>query len=206
MPFASAKQRRFMYSQHPEIAQRWTDEAKAEAARRSKESGKKVRPVYIKPWSQPKSERGRAKRGKAKAEVEKSFGPDNVGRQGAHGVNRGWTDKAKRDYQMAGGAIAVVGAANMPGAGRITEHGVNASTSSTGKAVWRGIERGRTHGVIPAGRVAGRQLMKIKPVADLASNIPTRARPFLLLSAGASMMRGEIPKPVEMLNPMGWSG
>ena len=29
MPFRSEKQRRFMYAQHPDIAERWTKEAKA---------------------------------------------------------------------------------------------------------------------------------------------------------------------------------
>lgn len=29
MPFKSEKQRRFMWAKHPEIAQRWADEAKA---------------------------------------------------------------------------------------------------------------------------------------------------------------------------------
>ena len=29
MPFRSQKQRRFMYARHPEIAKRWTKEAKA---------------------------------------------------------------------------------------------------------------------------------------------------------------------------------
>ncbi len=29
MPFKSSKQQRFMYAKHPEIAKRWTDEAKA---------------------------------------------------------------------------------------------------------------------------------------------------------------------------------
>lgn len=29
MPFKSEKQRRFMYAQHPDIAARWTKEAKA---------------------------------------------------------------------------------------------------------------------------------------------------------------------------------
>ena len=29
MPFKSEKQRRFMYAQHPDIAERWTKEAKA---------------------------------------------------------------------------------------------------------------------------------------------------------------------------------
>lgn len=29
MPFKSEKQRRFMWAKHPEIAQRWADEAKS---------------------------------------------------------------------------------------------------------------------------------------------------------------------------------
>lgn len=31
MPFKSEKQRRFMYAQHPDIAERWTKEAKAKS-------------------------------------------------------------------------------------------------------------------------------------------------------------------------------
>jgi hypothetical protein len=39
MPYSSEKQRRFMYSQHPEIAQRWADEGKNYV--KDKESRKK---------------------------------------------------------------------------------------------------------------------------------------------------------------------
>lgn len=36
MPFKSEKQRRFMWSQHPEIAQRWADEEKGKGKRQRK--------------------------------------------------------------------------------------------------------------------------------------------------------------------------
>lgn len=34
MPFKSEKQRRFMWSQHPDIAQRWADEGKKKPVKR----------------------------------------------------------------------------------------------------------------------------------------------------------------------------
>lgn len=44
MPFKSEKQRRFMYAQHPEIAARWTKEAKAAGKKpvQKKTASKKV--------------------------------------------------------------------------------------------------------------------------------------------------------------------
>ena len=36
MPFKSEKQRKFMWSQHPEIAQRWADEEKKKKHHRKK--------------------------------------------------------------------------------------------------------------------------------------------------------------------------
>jgi hypothetical protein len=46
MPFKSEKQRKFMYAQHPEIAERWTKEAKAKkkpAVKKSKVAKKVVK-------------------------------------------------------------------------------------------------------------------------------------------------------------------
>lgn len=34
MPFKSARQRRFMFAQHPKIARRWADEAKGRKTKR----------------------------------------------------------------------------------------------------------------------------------------------------------------------------
>jgi len=45
MPFASEKQRRFLWSQHPDIAQRWADEEKA--ARKKSKKGKRKLPMYV---------------------------------------------------------------------------------------------------------------------------------------------------------------
>ena len=36
MPFKSEKQRRFMWAKHPEIAQRWADEAKGDKKAKKK--------------------------------------------------------------------------------------------------------------------------------------------------------------------------
>ena len=36
MPFVSEKQRRFMYSKHPEIAKRWAKEGKANVVKKKK--------------------------------------------------------------------------------------------------------------------------------------------------------------------------
>ena len=36
MPFKSEKQRRFMWSQHPEIARRWANESKRKPKRKTK--------------------------------------------------------------------------------------------------------------------------------------------------------------------------
>jgi hypothetical protein len=40
MPFSSEKQMRFMYSQHPEIAKRWSKEAKAAGKPQIQKGGK----------------------------------------------------------------------------------------------------------------------------------------------------------------------
>lgn len=210
MPFASEKQRRYMYSQHRDIAERWTQEAKDEAERKSKGRKRKVKPEYIKPWSQPKTEHGRKQLTQRDVALAKSWpfrnDPGDHSRQGAHGVNRGWEEKAMRDYQLAGGAVALTGAAHMPTAGRILEHGQATSVSRSGKAFWRGLESGRTKMVIPASNAVGRQMLKIKPVADVARFVPRRARPLLLMTSGAAMMRGRLPDPVQVANTTEWTG
>lgn len=43
MPFKSEKQRRFLYSQHPEIAKRWSKEEKQAAYKRRLKKRKKKR-------------------------------------------------------------------------------------------------------------------------------------------------------------------
>jgi len=43
MPFSSEKQMRFMYSQHPEIAKRWSKEAKSAGKPQIQKGGKMKR-------------------------------------------------------------------------------------------------------------------------------------------------------------------
>lgn len=40
MPYKSAKQRRFMYSQHPEIAEKWSKEGKNYVSKKSSKKKK----------------------------------------------------------------------------------------------------------------------------------------------------------------------
>jgi len=208
MPFASERQRAYMYSQHPEIAERWTAEAKAKAKKHKK------KPVYIKPWSQPKSEHG-AKRKRKRVPVDNTSAGYEVtkglallGRQGAHGTMRPeGTIESRRGgpdaYQLAGGGVALAGVSRMSGTPGVLAYGESKTKSRTGRSAWRGLERARSGVIVPASDAVGRQLTKIKPVAEVSGAVPGKYKSLLMISGGLAMMRHKLP--LNALNPMGWT-